>query len=72
MTPNEILDAIPGVHQTSQETGETHYDSLAPIIIEMERALRDLRDACTDAYKIGRIPAEPFVRAGNVLAEVQS
>lgn len=30
-------------------------------------ALRDLRDACTDAYKDGRIPAEPFVRAGNVL-----
>ena len=34
-------------------------------------ALRDLRAACEDAYKAGRIPAEPFVRAGNVLAEAR-
>lgn len=33
-------------------------------------ALRDLRESVTDAYKSGRIPAEPFVRAGNVIAEV--
>jgi hypothetical protein len=37
---------------------------------ELMRALRDLREAATDAYKMGRIPAEPFVRAGNVLANV--
>lgn len=35
---------------------------------ELLRALKDLRDACTDAYKAGRISAEPFVRAGNVIA----
>lgn len=31
-------------------------------------ALRDLHAASVEAYKRGRIPAEPFVRAGNVLA----
>ena len=36
---------------------------------QMVEALRDLRDATTEAYKAGHIPAEPFVRAGNVLAE---
>jgi hypothetical protein len=35
---------------------------------EALEALSDLRDAATDAYKQGRIAAEPFVRAGNVLA----
>lgn len=34
-------------------------------------ALRDLREASTEAYKAGRIPAEPFVRAGNVIAEAE-
>lgn len=34
-------------------------------------ALSDLRAACEDAYKAGRIPAEPFVRAGNVLAQTE-
>ena len=33
----------------------------------LREALADLRAACTDVYKQGRIPAEPFVRAGNVL-----
>jgi len=31
------------------------------------QVLRDLRESCIDAYRAGRIPAEPFVRAGNVL-----
>lgn len=31
-TPWEILDAIPGVHTTRQETGESYFDSLAPIV----------------------------------------
>ena len=35
-------------------------------------ALRDLRKDVTDAYKAGRIPAESFVRAGNVLAEAEA
>jgi hypothetical protein len=34
-------------------------------------ALKDLRAAVTDAYKAGRIPAEPFVRAGNVIAKAE-
>ena len=42
--------------------------SAAPALLE---ALRDLREATTDAYKAGRIPAEPFVRAGNVLAKAE-
>jgi hypothetical protein len=33
-------------------------------------ALSDLREAAADAYKAGRISAEPFVRAGNVLSDV--
>lgn len=32
-------------------------------------ALWDLREACTEAYKAGRVAAEPFVRAGNVYAQ---
>lgn len=38
---------------------------------ELLAALRDLREACTDAYKSGRISAEPFVRAGNVIARAE-
>ena len=37
---------------------------------ELFEALRDLREACVDAYKQARIEAEPFVRAGNVLARI--
>lgn len=37
-------------------------------VMELESALRDLRDAATEAYKAGRIAAEPYVHAGNVLA----
>lgn len=36
---------------------------------DMLEALRDLREAATEAYKAGRIDAEVFVRAGNVIAE---
>lgn len=38
---------------------------------ELLDALLDLRAACTDAYKAGRIPAEPFVAAGNVIAKAK-
>ena len=38
---------------------------------ELAEALRDLREAATEAYKAGRIQAEPFVRAGNVLAKAE-
>lgn len=34
-------------------------------------ALRDIRAACADAYKAGRIDAEPFVRAGNAIAKAE-
>src|SRR5688572_16168182 len=34
-------------------------------------ALSDLRESTTEAYKSGRIPAEPFVRAGNVIAKAE-
>lgn len=34
-------------------------------------ALKDLREAASDAYKSGRISAEPFVRAGNVISEAE-
>lgn len=36
---------------------------------ETLRALVDLREACAEAYKAGRIDAEAFVRAGNVIAK---
>lgn len=39
--------------------------SSAEAVVE---AARDMREACVDAYKIGRIPAEPFVRLGNALS----
>jgi glutamate mutase epsilon subunit len=45
-------------------------DSTRALLAEAVAALQDLRDAATNAYKAGRIPAEPFVRAGNVLAKV--
>lgn len=38
----------------------------APDLLE---ALRDLRESAMEAYKLGHIPAEPFVRAGNVIAK---
>ena len=38
---------------------------------ELLAALQDLRYAATDAYKAGRVPAEPFIRAGNVLAKAR-
>jgi hypothetical protein len=38
------------------------------LIAELLAALRDLRDAATDAYKSGRVDALAFVTAGNVIA----
>lgn len=46
------------------ETGQVKVPSLETVL----ESLRDLREASTDAYKAGRIEAEPFVRAGNVLS----
>jgi hypothetical protein len=40
-------------------------------ISELLTALQDLRMASTEAYKHGRIPAEPFVRAGNLIANAR-
>lgn len=40
----------------------------APDLLEM---LKELRESVTDAYKSGRIPAEPFVRAGLVIAKAE-
>ena len=40
----------------------------APDLLE---ALKDLRAAATAAYKSGRIPAEPFVHSGNVIAKAE-
>lgn len=45
---------------------------LAPLFVNAEAlwdALADLRAAAAYAYQTGRINAEPFVRAGNVLAD---
>lgn len=39
---------------------------------ELLDALKDLREAATDAYKVGRIAAEPFVKAGNVIAKAEA
>lgn len=33
-------------------------------------ALTNLREACEEAYKSGRIPAEPYIAAGNVLSSI--
>ena len=41
------------------------------IIRQLLTTLKDLREAVTDVYKQGRIPAEPFVAAGNVIAKAQ-
>lgn len=59
--------------------GQTHglsnykleFESQAADAPDLLAALRDLREACVDAYKAGRIPAEPFVRAGNVIAKAE-
>lgn len=40
-------------------------------IPEVIAALSDLREAVTNAYKSGRIPAEPFIRAGLALSKVE-
>lgn len=46
--------------------------SLIAAAPELLAALTDLREACAGAYKAGRIPAEPFVRAGNVIAKASA
>jgi len=38
---------------------------------ELLKALSDLRKACVEAYKAGHISAEPFVRAGNIIAKAK-
>ena len=35
-------------------------------------ALKDLREVSTDAYKAGRVLAEPFVRAGNIIEKAEN
>lgn len=39
---------------------------------ELAESRDALRDACRVSYAVGNIPAEPFVRAGNVLAETET
>lgn len=56
---SEVLDAVTDCARTALSGTAQTDDVLA--------ALTDLHDACVPAYKMGRIPAEPFVRAGNVL-----
>lgn len=48
------------------EAADAHLIAAAPALLE---ALRNLRESVTDAYKAGRIPAEPFVAAGNIIAK---
>ena len=54
------------VAEDAQDKANAHLIAAAPELLE---ALRDLREAATEAYKIGRIDPEPFVRAGNVIAK---
>lgn len=51
----------PRQHRATQPPPDAVIDALAGLV-----------DACADAYKAGRIPAEPFVRARNVLADARS
>lgn len=55
---------LPGVVVDLEEA----CDGYTARIEALTTALRDLTEACTDVYKAARIPAEPFVRALNVLA----
>jgi hypothetical protein len=43
--------------------------SLKSLVRELAGALSDLRDGCAQAYGTGRVYAEPYIRAGNVLAK---
>lgn len=38
---------------------------------ELLRALKALREATTEAYKVGRIDALVFVEAGNIIAQAE-
>lgn len=58
-------DAIVG---TAETVDDVRLMVTAPRLLE---ALRDLRAAATDAYKMGRIDAEVFVRAGNVISDAE-
>lgn len=51
-----------------EDMANAHLIAAAPDLLA---ALEDLRLACADAYKAGRIDAEAFVRAGNVLARAR-
>ena len=54
----------PGAYDGERDAANLRLIQKAP---ELLTILRDLHDACIEAYKAGRIPAEPFVRAGNIL-----
>lgn len=61
-----LLMAIDEALPQGMLPGERALIAAAPDLLA---ALRDLVDATTDAYKAGRIAAEPFVRARNVIAQ---
>lgn len=56
---------------SAREQGAARVAFLNGSSADLLSVLRDLRAACTDAYKSGRIAAEPFVAAGNVLAKAE-
>jgi hypothetical protein len=45
---------------------------VSPLERVLVQTLRDLRDACESTYKRGCMDPEPFVRAGNVIADAVS
>ena len=62
---DSIVDRIMG-HTPEEALANARLIAAAPDLLA---ARKGLREACTDAYKTGRIDALAFVTAGNVIAE---
>ena len=59
--PQHVKNVDPWVRESALIAAETQ-------LAAMRQALEDLREACTEQYKIGRIDALAFVTAGNILS----
>lgn len=66
-SPNGVVAWVAGIGD-AEAVANAKMFAAAP---KMLKALKDLREAATEAYKAGRVDALAFVTAGNVIAEAE-
>lgn len=63
---------IAGANHFEARIRREEVEPLREALRRLIEAANDLREASEEAYRIARIPAIPFVKAGNVISEARA